>query len=176
MWLGSMFFVVTILVLNSCGQPAVHSHVVDKVYLIAADQIEQLSLVYQNGENMYAGLIPQTVFAVGFNEDFIIAKQHPSEFNSSLDKNSTLYYIIDLNSIKRARNVFVEKIDTVRFRSSYKDKDGADSLGAEERQISTSAFSPQKPEALTFKQFNLKKKELKIPDSLGFTISYKELQ
>ena len=49
------------------------------------------------------GLVPEYVFAVGHNEDYIIAKQHPTsgfENGFEIDTTITNYYLIDMNEQK----------------------------------------------------------------------------
>jgi len=49
------------------------------------------------------GLVPEYVFAVGHNEDYIIAKQHPTsgfENGFEIDTTITNYYLIDINEQK----------------------------------------------------------------------------
>jgi len=68
-------------------------------------------------------IIPEYVFAVGHNQDFIIAKQHPTngfEGGSKVDTKITNYYIVDVNRkiIKTEKNVFgpldINKFDSLR--------------------------------------------------------------
>lgn len=99
---------------------------------------EQLELNSQSSTQ----LIPEYVFAVGHDNDFIIAKQHPtSGFKAGFDVDATItnYYIIDMNS-----KIFIEdervkgpltknefdslrkilEIDRIRFDMLYPDKPG----------------------------------------------------
>ncbi len=49
------------------------------------------------------GLVPEYVFAVGHNEEYIIAKQHPtSGFDNGFEIDTTVtnYYLIDMNAQK----------------------------------------------------------------------------
>ena len=79
-----------------------------------------------------------------------------------------------INEIKKEREKFVSNIDTLRYRSNYKDINGKDSLGSEQIQISASKFSPRAVEPLTLEYFEAKRKQLNIPNSLGFTINYEQ--
>ena len=164
-----IIIILTIVTLYSCGQPAVHKHLTDEFYLTAPDLIEQLSVSYHYSGATYSNLVIETVVGVGFNDNFIIAKQRPS------DTDTTLYYIIDINQIKNEREKFVSKTDTIKYRSNYKDIHGSDSLGPEQIQISTSKFSPKTAEPLTYEAFVIKRKQLNIPDNLDFTIKYEDL-
>ena|SRR3982750_2229886 len=70
-------------------------HLFGNYYLIETDEV-QMSLSYhapEDGSN-YGGVIPETVFAVGFNEKYIIVKQHPRSFPKHPDKKITNYYIV----------------------------------------------------------------------------------
>jgi hypothetical protein len=45
-------------------------------------------------------VVPEYVFAVGHNDDYIIAKQHPTsgfEHGYEIDTTSTNYYVVDMN-------------------------------------------------------------------------------
>lgn len=69
--------------------------------MIASDAGEQCSLSYKNSTS-YPEIIPTCVYAVGFNNEFIIAKQHPYEFSKELDKSIIHYYILPMkNGVKR---------------------------------------------------------------------------
>lgn len=49
-------------------------------------------------------LIPEYVFAIGHNSEFIIAKQHPTngfENNHKIDKSKTNYYIVDIRNASK---------------------------------------------------------------------------
>jgi len=163
-----IFFILTIVTLCSCGQPAVHKHLTDEFYLTAPDLIEQLSVSYHYSGATYFNLVNETVVGVGFNDNFIIAKQRPN------DTDTILYYIIDINEIKKEREKFVSKTDTIKYHSNYKDIHGSDSLGPEQIQISISKFSPKTAEPLTLESFKIKRLQLNIPDNLGFTINYED--
>ena len=62
-----------------------------KYCLQATDTLEQMSIseMPSDGGNVYTAVIPATVFAVGWDEHFIIAKQHPLG-----DKTAVNFYIL----------------------------------------------------------------------------------
>lgn len=161
--------IVTILTISSCGQPAVHKHLTDEFYLTAPDLVEQLSVSYHYSGSSYTNVVNETVVAVGYNDNFIIVKQRP------IDIDTTLYYIIDINEMKKEREKFISKTDTIKYYSNYKDIHGNDSLGPEQIQISTSKFSPKTAEPLTLETFKLKRQQLNVPDNLDFTIKYEDI-
>jgi hypothetical protein len=91
-------FILTILcviLLTSCWWYKAfvyEEQIVDVYYLTACDSEEDMCI---QGDMV---VIKSTVFAVGYNEDFIIAKQHPHEFAKPIDKSITNYYIIPLKN------------------------------------------------------------------------------
>jgi hypothetical protein len=69
------------------------------------------------------GLVPEYVFAVGHDNDFIIAKQHPTsgfENGFEIDTTITNYYVIDMNRkiLKTGEKVFgplsLAQFDSIR--------------------------------------------------------------
>ncbi|GAB2545068.1 hypothetical protein [Spirosoma aerophilum] len=84
--------------LASCindGPPAYEKKLNGPYYLDAFDEYEEMSISVQDGE-AGVGVIEATVFAVGQNDQFIIAKQHPLDEVGKLDKSVTNYFIIPL--------------------------------------------------------------------------------
>jgi len=60
--------------------------------LIAVDEMEQMSVCkFRNGGGGVA-VINETVFAAGWNDEFLIAKQHPN--HGSIDRSVTNFYIL----------------------------------------------------------------------------------
>ncbi|MDR2809097.1 MAG: DUF3997 domain-containing protein [Tannerellaceae bacterium] len=100
-----------------------------------------MDLCYKLENGDYIGVAGSTVFAAGYNDDFIIVKQHPlSCLTMNVNRNVTNYYIIPLK---------------------YKVHDWP-----YENRIGP----------LSEKEFQAKRKELKIPDSLTFTRTFKKLE
>ena len=76
--------------LSGCG--FVHDeHIVGPYYLNAVDTDEQMSLCYALDGGDRVGRIDETVFAVGWNDRFIVAKQHPKN-----DRNVTNYFFLEM--------------------------------------------------------------------------------
>jgi len=64
----------------------------------ATDVIEDAAIVKKDkGGSGATGVVPCTVFAYGWNDDFIIAKRHP-EKGSKIDKSTTYWYIVEVVS------------------------------------------------------------------------------
>lgn len=137
-----ILYLLILSLLSGCLGFDIKQKVVGNYYLIATDEEEQLSLSYcePSDQNGCGGIIEGTVFAVGFNANYIIVKQHPRIFPNPPNKNITNYYILPLK-------------DTMNWRT----KNGL--------------IGP-----LTLDQFNEKRKELNIPDSLKFTYENEDLK
>jgi hypothetical protein len=84
------------LVLFGCNDMN-NEHVIGGYYLSTVDYVEDgMSLYYDLDDGNYIGVVNETVFAVGYNEEFIIVKQHPTNYPFPPDKSTTNYYIIPL--------------------------------------------------------------------------------
>jgi hypothetical protein len=81
------------VLLTSCISCAVYKKELTEGYELSAnDDISGMSIFVNDGQYQ-VGVVNPTVFSVGFDEEFIIAKQHP--FNDNLiDKSITNYYIV----------------------------------------------------------------------------------
>ena len=91
-----IYIFVALLSFVSCQDISV-THVAGHYSLVVTDTDEDRKLSYEIGNGGYVGCVPPMVYAVWNNDDFIIAKQHPSHgFKPALNK--TLYYIIPLKN------------------------------------------------------------------------------
>jgi len=72
--------------------------VIGNYYLVAVDDEAELSLDYCDpaDQNGCGGVIESTVFAVGYNEKYIIVKQHPRTFPNPPDKEVTNFFIVPI--------------------------------------------------------------------------------
>jgi len=80
---------IIFVVFTSCQDLAHDDNIIGRYKLIAIDYIEQMHLSYQIDINNSVGIIDQTIFAVGFNKNYIIVKQHPLN-----NRKITNYYIV----------------------------------------------------------------------------------
>ncbi len=88
--IASSFGGTLVACLAGCG--FVHDeHLTGPYRLVAVDTPEEMSICYTLEKNDCIGRIPDTVFSVGWNERFIIAKQHPSN-----NKATTNYFILEI--------------------------------------------------------------------------------
>ena len=74
---------------TSCSY-AYHKHLVGSYHLSAIDVMRQMSIYYDGPSDETAGRIDQTVFSVGWNDQYIVAKQHPNN-NRTI---TNFFYII----------------------------------------------------------------------------------
>lgn len=94
--------VLLILSLTGCGL-TINDKIVGNYYLEAVDTQQELTVCYRDpDETTSTLLIDQTVFAVGHNDQYIIAKQHPSKFGKSIDKKNTCYFILPVTTTPEA--------------------------------------------------------------------------
>ena len=65
----------------------------------AADTMKDAAIVLKDkGSSGAIGVVPRTVFAYGWNDDFIIAKRHPEKKNRKVDTSLTYWYIVEVAS------------------------------------------------------------------------------
>lgn len=81
-----------VLALGLAGCGFVHDEKITGPYrLVAIDAPEQMSICYTLEKGDCVGRIPETVFSVGWNDRFIVAKQHPSN-----NRSVTNYFILKM--------------------------------------------------------------------------------
>ncbi len=82
-----------ILLPTGCGRPGfVYEKNISGGYaLIAVDVMRQMSIGRLAGDGVAIGVVPATVFAAGWDDHFIIAKQHP---DNSHERSVTNFFII----------------------------------------------------------------------------------
>lgn len=86
---------ISIVFFTKCQFGDYSQSLVGNYRLYAPDEKEAMSIYVQDGE-YWIGVIVPTVFAVGYDQDFIIVKQHPRKFPSPPDKSIDNYFIIPL--------------------------------------------------------------------------------
>ncbi|TKG87739.1 DUF3997 domain-containing protein [Puteibacter caeruleilacunae] len=78
---------------NSCHQFVYKKHLMKDYYLLAVDSKYDMSVALElKDKTAYIGRIDETVFEVGFDDRFIIAKQYPEG-----QKDMIRYFILDSN-------------------------------------------------------------------------------
>jgi len=77
-----------------------HEKITDNYYIIAPGIYERAALCFQTKDDWanYGEVVPATVFAVGYNDQYMIIKQHPLlSFTNAVDKATTNYYILPIS-------------------------------------------------------------------------------
>jgi len=94
----NIVIIVCSVLLSSCIGSATYDKKLSEGYELSAnDDLQGMSIYAYDGQYQI-GIINATVFAVGYNEEYIIAKQHPRKFPNPLDKSVTNYFIIPLKN------------------------------------------------------------------------------
>lgn len=95
--------------MQNCGF-VYERHLTGNYYLIAVDTKEDMDVCYHQQKNdaPYTGITGASVYAVGYDDDFILVKAYRA-FRDSIgislpryDKNTTEYYIIPVNNTQEA--------------------------------------------------------------------------
>ena len=126
-------------IFSGCQYGTHKDKIIDKYFLTYVDTESMLSLSYDLENGDFIGVVNDAVFAVGYNSNFIIVKNHPFVEPDSINRTVTNYYIVKID-----KNISKYKVD--------------------ENKIGP----------MTELNFNKKRKELKIPDNLDFTIDIDE--
>ena len=106
--------VITLLFLllplmQSCGF-VYEQHLTGNYYLIAVDTKDDMDVCYHlpKDDAPYTGITGASVYAVGYDDDFILVKAYRALGHSTgislqrYDKNTTEYYIIPVNNTQEA--------------------------------------------------------------------------
>ena len=104
----SLFFLLLPL-MQSCGF-VYKQHLTGNYYLIAVDTKDDMDVCYhrQTDDALYIGITGASVYAVGYDDDFILVKAYRALRDSMdislqrYDKNATEYYIIPVNNTQEA--------------------------------------------------------------------------
>jgi hypothetical protein len=104
-----IFAMCATLTLASCGP--IRNDTIDGPYrLVAVDILEDMIVCYELQEGC-SGRVPETVFSVGFNENYVVAARHPHKFGDEvLNRLNTEYYYI----IRGADGPNVDPLTSVR--------------------------------------------------------------
>lgn len=127
-----LFLFFLVFFLSSCHQMTVEEKIIDNYYIAASDDSDEKFLSFhENSDNqIYGSIIEPCVFAIGYNDKFIIAKQHPKEFGGRVNKTITNYYILPLfpKMNWRNRNGLIDPLTLEQFLFKRKELTISDSL------------------------------------------------
>ncbi len=89
------FALFSILVFNSCDEFLIEKNIVGNYCIYKSEGSEGAYLAHkEDNQKGYSGIIEATVFAAGYNENYIIVKQHPRSFPNPPNKKITNYFIL----------------------------------------------------------------------------------
>jgi len=125
-------YLIILGLFSSCMGLAIKENIVGNYYLVATDVDEDLSLSYHepaDGDN-YGTFISATVFAVGYNEKYIIVKQHPRTFPNPPNKGITNFFILPLSKgfNWRTNNGLIGPLTLEQFNAKRKELNIPDGL------------------------------------------------
>ena len=107
-----------LLILQSCyfGAGLVEKEITDDYWLLANNTLDEMSIWFNAEKYSNRLIVPETVFALGENGDFIIAKSHPKNLESGIDKRVTYYHIIEVDkkSPEQSPNLTLEQFENKR--------------------------------------------------------------
>ncbi|WP_435139522.1 hypothetical protein [Formosa sp. A9] len=107
-----------LLILESCyfGAGLVEREITDDYFLFANNTLDEMSIWYHAEKYSNRLIVPKTVFAVGENGDFIIAKSHPKTTENGINKSVTYYHIIEVDkkSTEQSPNLTLEQYERER--------------------------------------------------------------
>ncbi|WP_324023652.1 hypothetical protein QSV08_12405 [Maribacter sp. BPC-D8] len=135
----TFFLICLIFTLQSClfGVGLVEEKISDNIFLTAINEYDELSIWHSlDNTSIRNLLVPETVFAIGNDNEFIIVKTHPKNSNNEMNRELIFYHIIEIDKIRE--------------------------------------FGPSQSVSMVREQFEIKRKELQIPDKLDFEIVFKQ--
>ena len=99
-----LFFNISCFGLFDSGEDLI----IGKFYTVWIDEYSNRTIGFKNSETSSVTVIPEYIFSVGHNSNYIIAKQHPKpeRFSSTVNTKITNCYIIDVKN----SDEFVQKI------------------------------------------------------------------
>lgn len=120
-----ILYLSIIVLFGGCHGLAIEEKIIENYYLIAGDEPAGTFLSYHESSegNNFSGLIEATVFAVGYNDKYMLIKQHPRAFPNQPDKKITNYYILPLKKGMdwRTKNGLVGPLTLEQFTEKRKE-------------------------------------------------------
>lgn len=100
--INQLFVGFIIIICQACyfGAGLIETELTDNFSLFANNDMDEMRIWYFPGEHRSNLIVRETVFAVGYNDEFIIAKSHPKNSENQIDKNVILYHIVQVENCK----------------------------------------------------------------------------
>lgn len=102
-------FALLLVLLSSCQFGAYEKKINNNYTLSAIDTKDDMELIYVDDEGLMFSIISATVFSIGKNDEYIVAKQHPKDFPNQSNKNITNYFIVPLK-FEKVKDIEKNKI------------------------------------------------------------------
>ena len=98
-------FAVAILVVGCPSMGVAYEEDLGNGYVVRATDVMEQAEIFKRekeGSNItsISTVVPETVFAYGWNDDFILAKRHPKKKDEKVDTSITYWYIVEVASGK----------------------------------------------------------------------------
>lgn len=100
-----LFFVLSIfavaIFVGGCFQFPIYLEDLGNGYVVVALDVMRDACILRKDPKRSSGgfqVVPPTVFAYGWNDDFILAKRHPEKKDRKVDTSVTYWYIIEVTS------------------------------------------------------------------------------
>jgi len=93
-------FAVAIFI-GGCFLGPIYEEDLGNGYVVCAEDVMRDARILRKDPNRASGVVrvvPPTVFAYGWNDDFIIAKRHPEKKDRKVDTSITYWYIVEVAS------------------------------------------------------------------------------
>ena len=127
---NTILYLIILFAFSRCSDFAIKKKIIDNYYIVAGDDDADATLSYHAskpkdtyGGTLFGGaIIEATVFAAGYNDNYIIAKQHPRVFPNPPNKSITNYYILPLKKEMnwRTKNGLIGPLTLEQFNKQRK--------------------------------------------------------
>lgn len=188
---------ILLLIMNGClmDEPTEVHHLVKNFNLAWWAEPRYQGLYENSDPNKYGGstIISETIFAVGFNDDFIIAKQHPNKqeeiskrlFNRDSTRNYRLSNPADTIYISEEYSIFIRNGNYYHLSNGWNPPDSLFPYRNETkyhiidiREYGLNKWNSREHtyEYKSESEFQLGRQKLGVPDNLNFTIIDEKLK
>jgi len=107
--IGIIFFCSFFLKGCLFGAGLVEQEITGDFWLFANGHLDEMSIVHFPGNHKSNLIVGETVFEVGHNKDFIIAKRHPKDSINRVNKKSTFYHLIKISEGGKSKDLTYEQ-------------------------------------------------------------------
>ncbi|WP_431472169.1 hypothetical protein I5168_00910 [Nonlabens sp. SCSIO 43208] len=91
------------------GAGLVEQEITGDYWLLANGYLDEMSIWHFPGNHKSNLIVGETVFEVGHNKDFIIAKRHPKDSTNGVNKKVTFYHLIKISETGESNDLTYEQ-------------------------------------------------------------------